>query len=612
MSTIYILYGTETFNSQGCAEQAGEALTGRGYTAEVLDMDDFDPDNLPHVQVLLIVTSTFGDGEPPSNAEDLHAALMDDDAPSLSGVNFSVCGLGDTSYDEFCQCAKDFDSRLAALGAKRFAPRQDCDVDFEEPFEAWLGQVIAGLGKLDLSADAAAPDASEYDESEYDESAYDESQYEESQYEESQYEESQYDESEYDESEYEDSQYDEPAEVLTPPRPVARPQPTARPRPTPAKAPKEPEIGSRKNPFMSTILVNHNLNGADSDKETRHVALSLRGSGIDYKVGDALGLFPQNCPDLVRWTLQNVGLRGDEVVEVQGQAMTLLDALTHRLDIIKIDARLLKLAAESRYAGDLFQPIANSADARKEYIGKHHVGDLLSLAGIRPDAASFAAALKPLAPRLYSISSSPKAHPGEVHLTVDVVRYHMYGRNRKGVSSSFLGERCPPGSRVPVYLHRSPNFKITDDDDAPIIMIGPGTGIAPFRAFLEEREARGAQGYNWLFFGARHAHCDYLYQEQVERWYQSGLISRLDLAFSRDQEHKIYVQDRILENGEDFWEWIDADAHIYICGDASRMAKDVHAALMKVIMTYGRYSEGDAKALLKWMSKNGRYLKDVY
>lgn len=589
MSTIYILYGTETFNAQGCAEQAGETLTGQGYAAEVLDMDDFDLDALPSAKVVLIITSTFGDGEPPSNAVDLYEALMEDDAPALPGVSFSVCGLGDSSYDQFCQCGKEFDERLAALGARRIAPRQDCDVEFEDPFEEWLGQVISALGGLDLSA-AAAPAAAPAAQPAYDEGDAEE-------------------EESYSSEGYAED-YDEPGEVLAPPRPAARAAPVAKPKP--AKKPKSNALGSRKNPFMSTVLVNHNLNGPESDKETRHIALSLMGSGIEYEVGDALGLFPQNCPDLVRWTLQNIGLRGDEIVEVQGQAMSLQDALLHRLDIIKIDARLLELAAESRFGGDLFRPIANSKEARSEYISNHHVGDLLSVAGIRPDPMTFVSALKPLAPRLYSISSSPKAHPGEVHITVDVVRYHLYGLNRKGVSSSFLAERCPPGSRIPVYLQRSPHFKITDDDDAPTIMIGPGTGIAPFRAFLEERESRGARGYNWLFFGARNSQCDYLYRDQVERWCQTGLISRLDLAFSRDQEHKIYVQDRILENGADFWEWIDADAHIYICGDASRMAKDVHQALLKVITTHGKYPQKEAEALLKWMSKNGRYLKDVY
>lgn len=557
MQPIHVLYGTETYNSQDLADRTGEAIAARGLPVSVLDMGDFDPASFPTLGVVLVITSTFGAGEPPANAADCHDWVMADDAPSLAGLRFAVCGLGDRAYPDFCQCGKDFDAAFARLGGQRIAPRQDCDLDFEGTWEEWLDNVLGALGSIDLGAAPAAPAA--------------------------------------------------PLSTRSIPEPQAL---ALVDTPAPGKA---APLGTRKNPFFATVTENYNLNAPGGEKETRHLSLSLVGSGLEYRVGDSLGLFPRNDPELVYRVLWATGLRGDEAVEVGGDWLYLRDALIYRLDVTWPDPKLVNLAAEHGAQGrDYFAMLLSDSKAKKAFLAEHHVVDILSMARAGVDAATLCKALRVLAPRLYSISSSPKAHPGEVHLTVDVVRYAMHGLDRKGISSCFLAERAVVGAQVPVYVQKSADFHLTDDDGAPIIMVGPGTGIAPFRAFLEEREMRGAQGYSWLFFGARQSSTDHLYRDQVQRWVDRGVLTRLDLAFSRDQKEKIYVQDRMWENGPDFWAWLDAGSHVYICGDASRMAKDVHETMVRIISTYGGRSPEQAEAYLEDMRKAGRYARDVY
>lgn len=548
MVPVYVLYGTETYNSEGCAERTGEAIEALGLEATVLDMEDFELDLLPHLHTLLIVTSTFGNGEPPANAEELHDWLFSDDAPPLQGLRFSVCGLGDRSYDEFCQCAVEFDAQLGALGGERFVPRVDCDVDFDPPFEAWLERVLAALQTMEF------PEADEEEAHEY--------------------------------------------AALSVSMAASRERET-------------PKVGTRKNPFMATVLRNENLNGVGSQKETRHVELSLVGSGIRYKVGDSLGLFPRNCPDLVRRLLAALRINRDAPVELDGMRKTVRYVLVHHKDVNTIDKRMLELAYGGPN-GRWFQELYEDTESRKSYIDGNHIIDFAEHAQVAFDAQTLVDRMRTLGPRLYSISSSPQMHPGEVHLTVDVLRYDLHGKFRKGVSSTFLGERCGVDIEVPVYLRPSSDFTLVDDD-LPIIMVGPGTGIAPFRAFLEERAARGVtDGYAWLFFGARNGATDFLYREELEHYRESGVLTRLDTAFSRDQEEKVYVQHRMWQHAADLWAWLEAGAVVYVCGDAQRMAKDVNDTLVQVAARYGRMTVRDAEAWVKQLITDGRYLRDVY
>ncbi|MEE2787024.1 MAG: flavodoxin domain-containing protein [Myxococcota bacterium] len=574
MTTINILYGTETYNSEGLAQRTGDLLEAEGWPVDVLDMDDIDPTEIVSMSIILVITSTFGDGDPPSNAEALHAFLMASDAPRLAGLHFSVCALGDTDYQHFCQCGKDFDARLEALGGHRMAPRVDCDTDFEDTWSQWTTSVLMGLrllGDAPLAASQASASMSAMQSVSYQD------------------------------DELDDLESMPPASEILEPHDGPNQRKGARQR---------SPVGTRKNPFFGHILENENLNDAASEKETRHVAISIRGSGMRYQVGDTLGVFPRNCPDLVRRILQAAQIPRDTPVFFDGEWFTIRDVLIYRKDVNNIDRRLVNTLVNDDERSPL-GAILRDREVLSEYMAEHHVLDCLMLAGRAVQPQDFLACLRPLAPRQYSIASSPLVYPDEVHLTIDVVRYDLHGMPRKGVSSTFFADRAGPGVEVAVYVQPTKHFHLCDDE-MPIILIGPGTGIAPFRAFLLEREARGAPGQSWVFFGSRRAAHDFLYREELLAWVRTGIIARLDTAWSRDQLNKIYVQDRLYENGPAIWHWLEAGAYVYVCGDASKMAKDVHAMLIRIVEEFGQFAHQDAVAFIENLSATGRYLRDIY
>jgi len=370
-------------------------------------------------------------------------------------------------------------------------------------------------------------------------------------------------------------------------------------------------VPSKDNPYQSRLLVNRLLN-AGSDKETRHFEFSLAESGLSYEPGDSLGVIPQNCPRVVDDLLAAVGLSGAETVELGEDSLSLKDALSNRLactTLSKIQVKKFNELAQSEKLEDLLQTANRAAFA--DYLWGRELIDLFSefpQQGV--SAAELVGLLRPMPPRLYSIASSIKAHTDEVHLTVAIVRYESHGRNREGVCSSYLADRV--GESIPCYFHPNKNFKLPVDGNTPIIMVGPGTGIAPFRSFVEERRATGASGKNWLFFGDRSSKTDYLYGDEWEKYHKDGLLTDLDLAWSRDQTEKEYVQHKMLAKGKDLWSWLQDGAVFYVCGDASRMAKDVDSALRQIAATEGGMSEDDANSCVKSLQKNRRYLKDVY
>ena len=373
----------------------------------------------------------------------------------------------------------------------------------------------------------------------------------------------------------------------------------------------DPNTPTKENPYPSELLVNR-LMTEGSNKETRHFELSLRDSGLHYEPGDSLGVLPTNCEEVVADLLMAVGLSGEETVEIGEESIRLKDALMNRLActvLSKIQIKKFNEFAQSDKLTDLLQ-IANKESLIDYMWGRELIDLFLEFPQAGMDAQSFIGLLRPMPPRLYSIASSLSAHPQEVHLTVAVVRYEGNGRERKGVCSSYLAERV--GSTIPCYLHPNKNFKLPEDSSTPIIMVGPGTGIAPFRAFIEERKATGASGKNWLFFGDRNQKTDYLYQNEWELYQNEGILSNLDLAWSRDQAEKVYVQHKMLEKKEQLWSWLGEGAVFYVCGDASRMAKDVDQALRTIAQEEGSMSEEDASAWVKNLQKEKRYLKDVY
>ncbi len=532
LAPLTILFGSQTGSSEGLAKKTAKEAGKRGFAATVLDMAQADLTRLAGEKNLLIITSTYGDGEPPDNAKALHAALKAEAAKlnsekgsSHSSVRFSVCALGDTNYVQFCQCGKDLDAWLEKLGASRVTPRVDCDLDYEEKFTAWLDTALAALspsykGQVtgDKSADAALVTESGY---------------------------------------------------------------------------------SKKNPFPATVLAVRNLNSPGSAKEVNHIEFSLEGSGLAYEAGDALGVVPQNCPELVADVLAALGRDGEEAVSTPAGNLSLRRALTECYDLGKPTAELLAL---------LF-PAGEGSVAS---MTPHHVIDVLLAAPAKPALADFVRVLKKIQPRLYSISSSPKAHTGQVHLTVGAVRYDKDSRARKGVCSTFLAERALAAGKVGVFVHSNNAFRPPTSGDTPMIMVGPGTGIAPFRAFLHERRVTGAKGKNWLFFGDQKASSDFLYREELTALQTEGALARLDVAFSRDQAEKIYVQQRMVENAAELYAWLEAGAHFYVCGDASRMAKDVDAALLKVVETAGGKTPDEAAGYVQALRTAKRYQRDVY
>ncbi len=533
---VTILWGSQTGNAEGLAKKLVKLFKKGNFEPESFDMAAYDRGRLPQEKNLLVITSTYGDGEPPDNAGDLHGWLLSDAAPRLEGVNFSVLALGDTSYPDFCKCGIEFDTRLEELGATRIFPRVDSDVDYDTPFKEWSEGILAVLAPAGAASFGAVAVVEQV------ETGY-----------------------------------------------------------------------SKKNPFPASILRNFDLNQG-GDKQTHHVELSLAESGLDYEVGDALGLCPLNPADVVDEILANLPFKTTVDVPLpDGGEATLREALISTYDIGTLNKSIIqKWQARS---GSPFLRSLVEADDKKAWDDFCWGRDLIDLVIDHPadftDAEDFVAVLKKLQPRLYSIASSPKAHPGEVHLCVGIVRYNTFGRKRGGICSTFLADRAQ-GVNPGVYVHANKAFRLPEKGETPLIMVGPGTGIAPFRAFLEERKLSGAKGPNWLFFGNPHRATDFLYEEELTAFQQDGTLRKLDLAWSRDQKEKIYVQDLMIQQGAELWKWFQDGAAFYVCGDASRMAKDVDAALHRIAEQHGGLSQDDAAAWVGQLKKDKRYLRDVY
>ena len=543
---VTVLFGSESGNAETLAGRAKESLAQAGYAAEIKDMADVKVADLEKIENLLVIVSTWGEGDPPARVEDFYEKFMGEGAPKLAKTRFSVCGLGDSSYADFCKMGKDFDKRLAELGAEKIFETVECDVEFEAPYGRWIEGTInrlkevASTGAVEVKG-GASPKSDDA-----------------------------------------------------------------------VSAPEKPNY-DKKNPFPAPLLKKYNLNGEGSAKETIHAEISLEGSGLTYEAGDALGVVPQNAPDLISAFLEATGIEGRENVAFGDDlAVPFEEVLRDHLDLRVVTKLVIQKYAKISGNQDLFEKSSDSAWVKEYAWGRDWVDVCKEYPRHGMGAGDFVRILRPLSPRLYSIASSIKAHPNEVHLTVGAVRYDAYGREKKGVCSTYIADLWNESQTAGVYFHHNKNFKLPADGNTPIIMVGPGTGIAPFRAFLEERVAMGAKGKNWLIFGDQHEATDYLYQEDWEKYQKNGHLDRVDLAFSRDQDYKIYVQDRLRENAAAIWKWIDEGGYFYVCGDARRMAKDVHQALIDIIGEQGGMSVEDATKYLKQMQKDRRYGRDVY
>ncbi|RVU78324.1 sulfite reductase subunit alpha [Pantoea dispersa] len=534
---LHILFGSQTGNAEALAQTAAKAARAKGLVPVVQALGEVDLDVFATMRHVLIVTSTYGEGEMPDNAQLFWQAISASTAPRLEQMHFAVLAIGDTGYDGFCQAGKFIDMRLEQLGAKRVADRIDCDIDYEEPSSEWIG---SAMPQFAASAGSSGT-------------------------------------------------------VLE-------------------SAPEAPVIpGSNKqNPYAAALVTNKRLSGEQSAKDIRHFEFDLSDSGLKYEAGDALGVIPVNDAGLVSLLLSE--LKADYETPVPGFDRNLGDLLTYQFEISEPSRKLIEWVGQHTTNQELLHVLQHDdKDTLANWLWGKDTLDLLQLELKRSlSVPELVAMLRPLQHRAYSISSSSKAHPNQVHLTIASVRYHSGGRERKGVCSTYLAERVRRGEKPAIFISPNKAFRVPANNNAPLIMVGPGTGIAPFRAFLQERQATGAEGKNWLFFGDQHQEHDYIYADELAGWQQSGLLTHLDLAFSRDQEEKIYVQNRMLEKGAELYAWLQEGAYFYVCGDASRMAKDVDAALYEVVRQFGGLSSERAAAYIDQLKKDKRYLRDVY
>ena len=539
--TITLLSASQTGNARRIAEALRDDLLAAKLNVNLVNAGDYKFKQIANEKLLVVVASTQGEGEPPEEAVALHKFLFSKKAPKLNGSAFAVFGLGDTSYEFFCQCGKDFDSKLAELGAERLLDRVDADVEYQTAASEWRARIVEILK-------ARVPTES-------------------------------------------------PAQAAVTATGVVN------------------EVFSspytKEEPLVATLAVNQKITGRNSEKDVRHIEIDLGDSGLRYQPGDALGVWYQNDPALVRELVELLWLKGDEPVTVDGKTLPLSDALEWHFELTVNTASIVENYAKLSRSETLLPMVGDKARLQ-HYAATTPIVDMVRFSAAQLDAEALISLLRPLTPRLYSIASSQAEVESEVHVTVGVVRYDVEGRARTGGASGFLADRVEEDGEIRVFIEHNDNFRLPANPETPVIMIGPGTGIAPFRAFMQQRAADEAPGKNWLIFGNPHFTEDFLYQVEWQRYVKEGVLNRIDLAWSRDQKEKIYVQDKLREQGAELWRWINEGAHIYVCGDATRMARDVEQALLEVIAEFGGMDTETADEYLSELRVERRYQRDVY
>lgn len=539
MPGITLISASQTGNARRVAEALRDDLIAAKLNVTLINAGDYKFKQIANEKLLIVVASTQGEGEPAEEAVALHKFLFSKKAPKLDNTAFAVFGLGDTSYEFFCQAGKDFDAKLAELGGERLLDRVDADVEYQADAAQWrarLVDVLKGRAPAAPSVQVAASGAVN--------------------------------------------------EVHTSPY-------------------------TKEAPLTASLAVNQKITGRDSEKDVRHIEIDLGDSGLRYQPGDALGVWYQNDPALVKELVELLWLKGDEPVTVEGKTLSLAEALQWHFELTVNTGNIVENYATLTRSETLLPLVGDKAQLQ-HYASTTPIVDMVRFSPAQLDAQALVDLLRPLTPRLYSIASSQAEVESEVHVTVGVVRYEIEGRARAGGASSFLADRVEEEGEVRVFIEHNDNFRLPANPQTPVIMIGPGTGIAPFRAFMQQRAADGAEGKNWLFFGNPHFTEDFLYQVEWQRYVKEGVLSRIDLAWSRDQKEKVYVQDKLRQQGAELWRWINDGAHIYVCGDANRMAKDVEQALLEVIAEFGGMDIEAADEFLSELRIERRYQRDVY
>jgi sulfite reductase (NADPH) flavoprotein alpha-component len=541
LKQVTILYASQSGNGAGFAKLASEVGEKRGYQVKLHNMADYKVRDLKNEKNLLLIVSTYGEGDPPFAAEELHEFIHSDRAPRLPNLRYSVLALGDKSYFHFCKTGIEFDKRLEELGAKRVFKRVDCDVDFKNFAGAWLSD---SLNAFDASYQKIENDINNEDKLQVSDKTFVEKQ-------------------------------------------------------------------DKDFPYVAEILKKTRLNGRGSAKETYHVEMLINSSEVKYKPGDCVGIKPVNSEQLVKKVLEALTLTGNEKVQTKSGVQDLKNALKNEYELTTLNTETVRNHLQKTKSEELNRIVDNQVSF-KEFIENNDILDLLHQFPANYEASEFINILKPLSARLYSIASSQKAYDDELHVVIEAVRKTGKDRIRHGCCSTFFADFIDVGDKVSFYIKSNEGFRLPLNSSFPVIMVGAGTGIAPFRAFVDERAKSGANGMNWLIFGNTHFATDFLYQTEWQEHLKSGSLNKISLAFSRDQAEKVYVQHKILQNSKEIYEWISNNAYIYVCGDKHNMANFVYKSFIDVIEKEAGLSEDDAHAFMRNLKKRGLYLEDVY
>ncbi|ABF14003.1 NADPH-dependent assimilatory sulfite reductase flavoprotein subunit [Candidatus Palibaumannia cicadellinicola] len=537
---ITVLSASQTGNARRLAVQLYEDLLAAQLSVVIINAGDYKFKQIAQEKWLLIVTSTQGDGDPPEEAIALYKYLFSKKAPVLNNIQFAIFGLGDSSYTYFAKIGKDFDSRLAELGAQRLYDRVDADVDYQEKADIWRREIVKILQTKLVTVNAKQ----------------------------------------------QLSVINNRIEVKN-------------------------NLYTKEEPFTAHLVVKQKITSRSSKKDIRHLEIDIAGSGLNYQPGDALGVWYENDPVLISEILELLGLTGNELVQVKEKNIPLNEALQKHYELTNNTAEIVKSYAYITRNSSLLA-LVDDQQQLKQFAFSTPFIDMIQRIPVELHPKQLLTLLRPLMPRLYSIASSQAEVGDEVHLTVSVVRYEIDGKIRTGGASSYLAYRLQESEPIRVFIEHNDNFRLPNNPNTAIIMIGSGTGIAPFRGFMQQREATTAKGKNWLFFGNQHLTDDFLYQVEWQRYIKNGLLNKIDVAWSQDQNKKIYVQDRLLEKGIELWNWIQDGAHIYVCGNANLMARDVEKALVKLIAIHGRMDYEQADEFLSELRIARRFQRDTY
>lgn len=555
---LTILYGSLTGRGEVLAEEAAKRAKQLGLEVHVQNMAEFSVRNLKTVENLLVVVSTHGNGAPPAPAKELHSHLFSNRAPMLTALKYSVLALGDSSYAEFCKVGIDFDQQLEKLGANRLTPAHLGDIDVETTAPAWFDQSLplfgSGIAAETLPTFSLVKNKK--------------------------------------------AKQKGPSSILS----INSFATKTLQHPLPGKS----------NPYLAPVLEKTNLHGKGSDRQTIHLELNANVPGMNYQPGDSAGVLPLNHPDLIQAVLEVTGFKANQKVLFKESERILEDILRDSVELSKVTPDVIKKYKVLNPL-EALHLLAENREQQAEYTPGRDIVDLLAdfpTPGLSP--TDFLSILRPLQPRYYSIASSPLEAPGELHLTVGVVAFEKAGRPRKGTCSTYLSDVKMEDEHIPVFIEANPHFRLPEDPTVPIIMIGAGTGIAPFRAFVQHRSHFENAGKSWLFFGNRNFETEFLYQTEWQKHLKNGTLTRMDVAFSRDGNEKKYVQHCLLEQATEVFSWLEEGAHLYLCGDMNGLSNDVQQTLVRIVSEQGRLNIEKAEAYLDELQNTKRFQMDVY